>query len=717
MAGRSAVLAVKIVSDASGAAKGLDGAAAKVGGLERAAGKLGKPAAIAFGALAIGAKKAIDSASDLQQAVGGVEAVFGSSAGKVLKFGEGAAESVGLATSEYDTFATQVGASLKNAGVPMGQLGDKTDQLIGRGADLSSMFGGTTADAVEAMGAALRGEYDPLEKYGTSLTEAAVNAKLAADGNDDLEGTALAQAKTQARLALILDQTAGAQGNFAKEADTAAGQQQRATAKYEDAKAALGKGLLPAYTMLMDVLGQVATWFSQHVGLVSAVVGSLAALAGAVLAINAAFKTWRAISTAITAINTAMTALRGSMLATRIGLAAIAAQEKAVAIGAKIAGVATTVWSGIQKVATVVTTAFGTAARAAWAALTGPIGLVVLAIAAVVAIFVTLFNKNKTFHDFVIRTWTAIKTVALAVWTAIKTAAVAVFNAIKTAFSAVAAFLKAAFRSIKAVATTVWNGIKAAATAVFKSIKTAASALGRAVKAVWNGIKAAASTVWGWIKTYVGLQIRGMTIVIRALKTAVLAVWNAIKSAALRVWSAIKGVVSRAVAGMKNVFNSLKGVAKGVWTAISNAAKGPLGVVKSIIDGIKTAFDAVAGAVQSVVGWIGRIKFPQPPAWMKSAGSAIGNLFSSRSASAYSAGTVGVRSAPQVSNRMAAPSGGWAFTGATRRASRGGGGTTIINVTGGLDSADTIARRIEKILADRARRTGATRTGAVARAT
>ena len=41
------------------------------------------------------------------------------------------------------------------------------------------------------------------------------------------------------------------------------------------------------------------------------------------------------------------------------------------------------------------------------------------------------------------------------------------------------------------------------------------------------------------------------------------------------------------------------------------------------------------------------------------------------------------------------------------------GGTTVININGGLDSADTIARRIEKILSDRARRTG---RGANARA-
>lgn len=704
MAGRSAVLAVKIVTDAKGAQAGLDQAARKVGGLERAAGRLAKPAALAFGALALGAKKAVSSASDLQQSIGGVEAVFGKSAGQVLKWGENAAKTVGLSNNEFNTFATQVGASLRNAGIPMDELGGKTNDLIGRAADLSSMFGGTTTDAVTAMGAALRGEYDPLEKYGTSLTEAAVNAQLAADGNDKLEGSALAQAKVQARLALLMDSTALAAGNYAKETGTAAQEQQEAAARFEDAKAALGKGLLPAYTQLMVVLGQVATWLSEHQGLAAALAGTLAGLAASVLAINAAFKTWAAISAAINAVKAAMAALTMSTAGTRAGLLALSIQTRAQAAAAKVAGAATVVWSGIQKAATAVSIGFGAAARAAWAALTGPIGLVVAAIAAVVAIVVLLWNKNEGFRNFVLAAWAAIKNAAVVAWNAIKTAALAVFNALKTAAGAVRTFIVAVWNRIKSAATTVWNAIRSVVTRVFSGLKSAATAFGSAIKAVWNGIKAVASTVWGWIKRYVSLQIMGMKIIINGLKTAAVAVWNAIKGAAQRVWNSIKNVVTTAVGGIKRTFQTLKAAASVVWNAISNAAKGPLNAVKSIINGIKSAFDAVVGAVQNVVSWIGRIRFPEPPAWMKSAGSAIGNLFRSGT----SAG--GAPEAPLsslMSTRAAAPT--FSASGSGGRRAAGGGGITQtfnINVDGGLDSADTIARRIEKLLRDRARRTG-----------
>ena len=69
-----------------------------------------------------------------------------------------------------------------------------------------------------------------------------------------------------------------------------------------------------------------------------------------------------------------------------------------------------------------------------------------------------------------------------------------------------------------------------------------------------------------------------------------------------------------------------------------------------------------------------------------------------------------------MSNRATAPSFSASGSGSLRRGAGAAAiNQTFINVEGGLDSADTIARRIEKLLADRARRTGTTRTGVGAR--
>jgi hypothetical protein len=196
---------------------------------------------------------AVTAAGSLQQSLGGVKAVFGESATGILDWGKTAATTVGLTRDEYSQLATVLGAQLKNGGTSLDELGTKTNSLIGLGADLASQFGGTTNDAVSALSATLRGEYDSIEKYGVSLTQAAIDAKAAELGFSKLGGTLSTQASQTARLALVYEQTASAQGNFAKESGTLEGAQQRLNASFGDFQAQLGTAMLPAISKLLDV--------------------------------------------------------------------------------------------------------------------------------------------------------------------------------------------------------------------------------------------------------------------------------------------------------------------------------------------------------------------------------------------------------------------------------------------------------------------------------
>ena len=166
----------------------------------------------------------VNAAADLQQSVGGVETVFGDSARQMLAWSDQAAQTVGLSKNEYNEFATLVGSQLQNFGMSVEDSAAKTNDLIGLAADLSSMFGGTTADAVDALSAALKGEMDPIEKYGISLNDATLKAQAASMGLGDLYAAGDRNAKMQATLAAITAQSGKAVGNFAREADTAQGQ-------------------------------------------------------------------------------------------------------------------------------------------------------------------------------------------------------------------------------------------------------------------------------------------------------------------------------------------------------------------------------------------------------------------------------------------------------------------------------------------------------------
>lgn len=272
-----------------GDAEGVAGSAGEAAG-KKFSGKFSgfmKAAAVpALGAVAgIGllAKGMGDVAATAEQNLGAVETVFGGAAAGVGRFAANSANAVGLSASSYNELSAVTGTALKSAGVSVDELAAKNDALITRGADLASVFGGDTATAVSAMGAAFRGEFDSLEQYGLTLTAEAVNAELAARGQDKLGGAALGAAKKQATMDLIMQQSAGSAGNFAKESDTAAGAQQRSTAAWEDASAKLGEALLPIMTTVATKVSEMSKWVSENAGLVTGLaigVGILAAAIG-----------------------------------------------------------------------------------------------------------------------------------------------------------------------------------------------------------------------------------------------------------------------------------------------------------------------------------------------------------------------------------------------------------------------------------------------------
>lgn len=246
--------------------------------------KLAAPAAgvlAGLGGIAVGMGQ---MAAEAEQNVGAVETVFGKASDKVNEFAANSASAVGLSSSEYNKLSATTGTALKSAGVSVDQLAQKNQALIERGADLASVFGGTTSEAVQAMGAAFRGEFDSLERYGVTLTMNQVNAELAARGQDKLGGAALEAAKKQAILDLIMKQSAGSAGNFAKEADTTAGAQQRASAQFADASVKLGEKLLPALTKLAEILTGVASWIAENSDLVAGLTAVLAILATGIIA-------------------------------------------------------------------------------------------------------------------------------------------------------------------------------------------------------------------------------------------------------------------------------------------------------------------------------------------------------------------------------------------------------------------------------------------------
>ena len=243
----------------------------------------------------------ISAASNLQQAVGGVNAVFKDNAQTVLDWGKTNAASFGLSQRAFNELAAPLGAMLKNSGASMDEVANRTIELTKRASDMAATFGGPVEDAMTAISAALRGETDPIERFGVSVKAADIEAKALAMGLVDVSVNTLAvkdaqidaekaqrelteaqkehgkksieareaavdlekaqaklkeamagsagevssAAKQQAAYALIMEQTADAAGQNAREMDSEAGAAARLRAERENAQAQLGEKLLP----------------------------------------------------------------------------------------------------------------------------------------------------------------------------------------------------------------------------------------------------------------------------------------------------------------------------------------------------------------------------------------------------------------------------------------------------------------------------------------
>lgn len=254
--GRPATLRVDIVTNSKGADKGIGATESRLGKFGGRAAKVGKLAAkglavVGVAAIGVGVSVA-KSASRQEQAFGALDSIYGKNSARVKRWAKNASGSVGLAASEYAELSSVVGAQLQGMGFETDKSANKSKQLIGVGADLAATFGGSVSDAVSAVSSLLKGERDPIERYGVSIKQADVNAKLAAMGLDGLTGAAAKQANAQATLALLFDQTKKSTGAFARESNTLAGQQERLKAKFENVKATVGAKLTPVLTRLFS---------------------------------------------------------------------------------------------------------------------------------------------------------------------------------------------------------------------------------------------------------------------------------------------------------------------------------------------------------------------------------------------------------------------------------------------------------------------------------
>ena len=189
--------------------------------------------------------ESIGAASDLGETLSKTNVLFGESSDAVVKFAENAAIQFGQSQQQALDAAATFATFGKAAGLAGDDLVDFSTGFVGLASDLASFNNTTPEQAIDAIGAALRGESEPLRAYGVLLDDATLRQEAMALGIYDGNGALTAQQKVLAAQAAIYKQTGDAQGDFGRTSDGLANQQRILDAQMENLKTTMGQALLP----------------------------------------------------------------------------------------------------------------------------------------------------------------------------------------------------------------------------------------------------------------------------------------------------------------------------------------------------------------------------------------------------------------------------------------------------------------------------------------
>ena len=261
------------------------------------------PAGIAIGGLVAAAIPAVKAAADLQEAQSKVNVVFGDSAKSIQNFADTAATSMGQSKQSVFDAAGVFGTFGKSAGLAGQDLATFTTDFITLASDLASFNNTTPEQAIEAIGAALRGESEPLRTYGVLLDDATLKAQAMEMGIYDGVGALTQQEKVLAAQKAIFEQTGDAQGDFTRTSESLTNQMKIAEAEISNLSAELGEALLPFATKLVGVFRDMVGLVSSNKEVFTVLAVAVGATAGAVVAANIAMKTYAGLQTVVKIAN------------------------------------------------------------------------------------------------------------------------------------------------------------------------------------------------------------------------------------------------------------------------------------------------------------------------------------------------------------------------------------------------------------------------------
>lgn len=202
-------------------------------------------------------KDAIDISSSLTEVENVVRTTFGNYEKLIQDFSKTSIQDFGMSELTAKQVASRFQAMGTAMGFSQGKMAEMSLELTKLTADMASFYDMEQSDVARNLQAVFTGETEPLRKYGLDLTQATLKEWAMKQGLDSDISSMTQAEKTMLRYQYVMANTAAAQGDFARTADTWANQVRILKQSFEQLASIIGGALINAFKPFVKTLNAV----------------------------------------------------------------------------------------------------------------------------------------------------------------------------------------------------------------------------------------------------------------------------------------------------------------------------------------------------------------------------------------------------------------------------------------------------------------------------
>lgn len=178
--------------------------------------------------------QALQVTGDVEQALGGSEAVFGKWAGDIQEKAKTAFREAGLSAGEYLDTANRMGSLLQGSGFTTVESFDMSAKAMQRAADVASIMGLDIGSAMESVAGMAKGNFTMMDNLGVAINDTTLKMYAMEKGIKKNVSQMSTAEKVGLAYEMFMERTAQYAGNYAKENETLNGSIQTLKSSFEN---------------------------------------------------------------------------------------------------------------------------------------------------------------------------------------------------------------------------------------------------------------------------------------------------------------------------------------------------------------------------------------------------------------------------------------------------------------------------------------------------